>query len=111
MNTDHTCHAIGCTEAVPPRMLMCLKHWKLVHRETQKLVWKAYRPGQERDKQASAVYLIIQAMAVGQVAVSEGLWTVEQCLAFVEKRSLAVWDKLSPEENIWLKSLMDDYAP
>lgn len=107
----HLCHAIGCKKTVPPRMLMCIRHWKMVHGATQKLVWKTYRPGQERDKQPSSVYLIIQAMAVGQVAVTEGTWTIEQCLSHVEDRARLLWDKLSPEENVWLKSLLDDYAP
>lgn len=43
----HTCHAKGCTTEVPPKMFMCLKHWRMVPRYLQRLVWKHYQPGQE----------------------------------------------------------------
>lgn len=43
----HTCHAIGCTNVVPRKMFMCLKHWRMVPRNLQGLVWKHYQPGQE----------------------------------------------------------------
>jgi hypothetical protein len=68
----HTCHAIGCSIRVPPRMLMCARHWRMVPRKTQITVWNEYRPGQEMDKKPSLGYLAIQRMAVGEVAEKEG---------------------------------------
>lgn len=68
----HTCHAVGCGKAVPPRLLMCFPHWKLVPRHVQGLVWRFYRRGQEVDKRPSAAYLCVQALAVLSVAMEEG---------------------------------------
>lgn len=53
----HTCHALDCKKPVPPKMMMCYEHWKLVPKELQAKVWEHYRPGQERDKQPSLKYL------------------------------------------------------
>jgi len=72
MTRPHTCHAIGCSVHVPPRMLMCARHWRMVPRKTQITVWNEYRPGQEIDKSPSLGYLAIQRMAVGEVAEKEG---------------------------------------
>jgi hypothetical protein len=35
----HTCHAEGCEVAVPPKLLMCLKHWRMVPKHLQREVW------------------------------------------------------------------------
>ena len=70
---NHTCHAVGCTKAVPPKLLMCLKHWRMVPNDLQKLVWKHYRPGQEIDKRPSVGYMEVQERAVNAVAQREGL--------------------------------------
>ncbi len=68
----HTCHAAGCRRVVPPRMLMCLKHWRMVHRKLQVTIWNQYRPGQEVDKRPSLAYLCCQQAAVAEVAAKEG---------------------------------------
>lgn len=68
----HTCHAYGCDVEVPPKMLMCLKHWRMVPRRLQALVWTHYRPGQEEDKQPSHDYILVQRAAVSAVFVAEG---------------------------------------
>lgn len=69
---SHTCHAIGCSVSVPPKLLMCLKHWRMVPRALQQDVWKHYRPGQEIDKQPSATYLQVAQAAINAVAAKEG---------------------------------------
>ena len=46
--TAHACHARKCNTNVPPRMLMCGKHWKMVPGQTQKMIWKHYKSGQEK---------------------------------------------------------------
>lgn len=67
----HICHATGCSTPVPPRMLMCLKHWRMVPRSLQDRVWATYRVGQEIDKQPSAEYLEVQKAAVDWVETAE----------------------------------------
>ena len=72
VHQEHTCHAVACKAIVPPRMLMCARHWRLVPRKTQITVLNQYRPGQEIDKKPSLAYLAIQQTAVGEVAEKEG---------------------------------------
>ena len=67
----HTCHALGCNVAVPPKMLMCLPHWRMVPRDLQKAVWREYVPGQEIRKDPTPAYMAVQAAAVDAVAAME----------------------------------------
>lgn len=70
--TVHLCHAFECDKPVPPKMLMCLRHWRMVPKDVQDLVWAHYRSGQEIDKQPSHAYLMAQRSAVWSVWVLEG---------------------------------------
>jgi hypothetical protein len=56
---------------VPPRLLMCLTHWRLVPRSKQIAVYKAYRPGQEVTKDPSEEYLAAAKAAIAAVAHKE----------------------------------------
>lgn len=67
----HLCHARGCEKSVPPRMLMCLPHWRMVPRALQLRVWATYRPGQERTKDPSPEYVDAAMAAVNAVAEIE----------------------------------------
>jgi hypothetical protein len=69
----HLCHAYMCDREVPPKLLMCLKHWRMVPQDIQRLVWRYYRPGQEIDKRPTAKYLEVMAMAITAVREKEGL--------------------------------------
>lgn len=69
--TAHTCHAEACTAKVPPKMLMCGKHWGMVPRPLQRAIWATYRRGQEHDKNPSAAYLAVQCLARAFVASDE----------------------------------------
>ena len=69
--TAHTCHAEGCEVTVPPRMLMCRNHWRLVPKRLQTAVWDAYVPGQERRKDPTPEYLDAAMAAVRAVADRE----------------------------------------
>lgn len=69
---EHTCHAKGCTRVIPPKLLMCLKHWRMVPRDLQRAVWATYRPGQEIDKRPTKEYLEIARAAIQAVAAKEG---------------------------------------
>lgn len=67
----HICHAMGCERTVPPRYLMCRRHWFMVPKSLRKLIWQTYRPGQETDKRPSKVYLEYAKQAITMVAVFE----------------------------------------
>lgn len=68
---SHRCHASGCGKAVPPNLLMCLKHWRMVPRAEQREVWRTYRRGQEIDKRPSPEYLAAATAAIQAVAERE----------------------------------------
>lgn len=65
----HTCHAHGCTVAIPPKYFMCPRHWRMVPAALQAAVWATYRPGQEVDKEPTVAYL--EATAAAKEAVKE----------------------------------------
>lgn len=68
---SHTCHADGCHAAVPPKLFMCLKHWRMVPRDMQRAIWRHYRPGQEIDKQPSTTYVQVAKAAIEAVSAIE----------------------------------------
>lgn len=63
----HTCHIPECKVRVDPKMLMCLRHWRLVPTNLKVRVWKTYRPGQERDKAVTQEYLDASNAAIRAV--------------------------------------------
>jgi hypothetical protein len=69
--SEHTCHAKDCGVEVPPKMLMCARHWRMVPKELQQAVWREYRPGQEITKTPSAMYLQVAKEAIEAVARAE----------------------------------------
>mgnify|MGYP001575070721 CR=1 FL=1 len=71
MTEAHLCHARGCTRAVPPKLLMCLPHWRLVPLPLQRAVWATYVPGQEVRKDPTQEYLRAAHDAIGAVAAKE----------------------------------------
>lgn len=76
----HLCHAHKCEVSVPPRMLFCAKHWRMLPAPAQRIVWHHYRPGQEQDKRPSAHYLLAQGVAVVLVAFLEKTWPARGAL-------------------------------
>jgi hypothetical protein len=64
---SHTCHAHGCAQSTPPRMLFCYPHWKGLDRRIQDAIWAEYRAGQETDKDPSLRYLAVQQYAIAAV--------------------------------------------
>lgn len=74
---SHHCHAHNCPANVPPKLLMCRKHWHMVPRSLQKKVWDTYRPGQEIDKRPTTEYLKAADEAVRAVAKKEGYGEIE----------------------------------
>lgn len=63
----HTCHAKGCGTPVPPKMFMCRPHWYMLDQKMQSSIWALYRPGQEVDKQPSALYLRVAQQCIDYV--------------------------------------------
>ena len=72
MAVKHTCHAQGCEKQIPPRLLMCLHHWRMVPLTLQAEVWRWHRPGQETDKGPGYLYLVAMKNAINAVAGQEG---------------------------------------
>lgn len=54
---SHHCHWPGCERQVPPAMWGCKTHWFKLPKALRDRIWRAYRPGQERDQRPSADYL------------------------------------------------------
>ena len=69
----HKCHADRCQKQVPPKMFMCLAHWKMVPFALQKAIWATYRPGQEVDKNPSEAYLKNAQEAIAAVSQREAI--------------------------------------
>ena len=68
---QHLCHARGCQTPVPPRLLMCFRHWRKVPVNLKRRVWAHYRSGQEVDKQPTQGYLDAANAAIEAVARAE----------------------------------------
>ena len=99
---EHLCHAEGCTTPVPPRMLMCRRHWRMVPRALQAAVWAEYVPGQERRKDPTESYLDAAHEAIRAVAAKEGRVLVEADLLPDEARKLA-----AAEDQLQTRPLFD----
>lgn len=69
---SHRCHAIGCEKEVPPKLLMCARHWRMVPPTIQRRIWAHYVPGQEIRKDPTDTYLDVQQLAIDAVAEREG---------------------------------------
>jgi hypothetical protein len=67
----HTCHAMDCDVAVPPRMFMCRRHWYMLPKPMRDAIWAAYVPGQERRKDPTDAYLNAAIAAVKWLAENE----------------------------------------
>jgi len=68
----HACHAVGCSRQIPPILLFCPAHWKLVPQAIRFRVFAAYKPGQEDRKDPSLLWCIAADDAVRYVAKLEG---------------------------------------
>ena len=79
----HLCHARGCNVPVPPKMLMCKRHWFMVPYALRKEVWDAYRPGQEVDKNPTIYYLKVATAAINAVAEAEAIAEKEETLRWL----------------------------
>ena len=100
----HHCHAVGCSIAVPARLHMCPRHWAMVPKIVQELIWKHYRPGQEIDKRPSIDYIATAFVSISSVALKEGkslpsLEPREDSVDSTERRSLLAGSAESSTEQ------------
>lgn len=68
----HVCHAEGCGVKVPPKMLFCLRHWKMTPKHLQAQVWATYVPGQENRMDPTDEYMRAAKAAIEAIAKKEG---------------------------------------
>ncbi len=71
---SHTCHVNQCTARVPPTMLMCLSHWRMVPQHLQADVQHSYQPGQCSSGRPSALWLKAARAALNHVAKATGVF-------------------------------------
>lgn len=76
----HTCHAHECDKIVPPKMLMCLKHWRMLPSQFQGDIWRHYVPGQEIRKDPTNEYIKAQQRAVAVVLMREKNISIEEAV-------------------------------
>lgn len=80
VKVPHVCHAMQCKKEVPPKLLMCGRHWAMVPDNIQKMIWKYYVPGQEVRKDPTVDYLNWMRSAILAVAVAEKLVTRDEAI-------------------------------
>lgn len=67
----HTCHWPGCGKVVPPAMWGCKTHRFKLPANLRAMIWQAYRPGQEIDKNPSAEYMKAAQLVEEWIATQE----------------------------------------
>jgi hypothetical protein len=98
----HRCHAWACAEKVPPELLMCRRHWRMVPSTIQDEVWQHYRPGQCRDRQPSRAWHIAADAAIAYVALCE--CRCAPCQGPLSIGELALGHPMSPAAFIaWMR--------
>lgn len=68
---EHYCHAVDCSKEVPPKMLMCSRHWFMLPKSIRDKIWINYIPGQEVKKNPTKEYLVVMKEAINFVSRSE----------------------------------------
>jgi hypothetical protein len=69
----HSCHWPDCDEQIPPALFMCRRHWMKLPKRLRDMIWKAYRPGQERDMRPSREYLRVAEIVQIWIHLKENL--------------------------------------
>ncbi|HYE79251.1 MAG TPA: hypothetical protein VEI97_14805 [bacterium] len=87
---QHKCHAYDCQTPVPPRMWGCRKHWAMVPKHLQRLLWSVYREGQEARKDATTDYRLVAGAVRNAVAAAEGRITWERAQTGVDRMAASV---------------------
>lgn len=74
---DHTCHWPGCDKKVPPAKWGCRPHWMALPMYLRDKIWRAYRPGQEKDQSPSKKYVAAAREVQEWIAQQPQFKTVE----------------------------------
>ncbi len=69
----HHCHAIDCKAPCAPKLLMCRKHWFMVHPDIREEVYATYRARGPRMDASWAPWWRAQTRARACVALEEGI--------------------------------------
>ena len=88
---SHHCHARGCEANVPPRMLMCLRHWRMVPQQLKQAVYRLYVPGQEVRKDPTRGYL------AAADAACKAVWKKEA----TKRKKAAAKREAARQETLW----------
>lgn len=67
----HLCHAPGCTRAVPESKFACRGHWFMLSPNLRAAVAQVYVPGQEKRKDPTPAYMVVQTFARIRLALTE----------------------------------------
>jgi hypothetical protein len=68
MPLTHRCPARGCQTLVEHRKLACARHWSMVSRPTQTLIYRAWlRRRTERTQEAIEAHLAACKAAIGEI--------------------------------------------
>lgn len=91
----HHCHAIGCETKCKPEFLMCPRHWRMVPKRSQILVYRHYRPGQCDDFGVTGEWHAAADIAIAHVAKKEDRISAETLVKAINKAS-SVLPELKP---------------
>lgn len=68
----HHCHWPGCERQVPPAMWGCREHWYRLPKPLRDRIWRAYRPGQEKDQTPTREYVEVAREVQDWINKQEG---------------------------------------
>lgn len=67
----HPCAASPCKKQIEDKLLMCMRHWRMVPRDIQREIWQHYVQGQTWET-ATTQYRSAYLKAVDAVRAVEG---------------------------------------
>lgn len=70
--TKHHCHAPGCKAACLPKHLFCPTHWAKLPEDLKAAIFEVYVPGQEKTKNPTMSYCVVQRVCCAFVALCDG---------------------------------------
>lgn len=91
----HLCHAVACKKEISPRLFVCPKHWRKLHKVFQDAIWREYKTGQEVSKTPTNRYIAVQRGAISLLATIDG-YTQE---AEMSRAHCDLWRTFCREQN------------
>lgn len=68
----HACHHPTCTREVPPKLLACAYHWRVLPERLKARIWTEYHTGQEILKNPSKEYLVVMRECIQYWSDNDG---------------------------------------